>query len=424
MSLVNCIASKLVFPPLSGETKRPRGFGFTIVELLIVVVVVAILAAITIVSYNGITKSSTETLMRSDLNTAAKKLRILKVEDGRYPAGISSLGSSPQVRYEYTGPGVSGLSFCLTATVPRYKGVAFSVDQSGEITDVACPGHSSNNPPTPSSCFVFTDDSDDSSKSQIVSYNTAQAGCGVDVVIPSTLGGKPVASISSGDVGVGLGFYRTGIRSVSIPDTVTKLRIHALGGNYLTAVSLPVSVKSISNYALANNSISSINIPSSVTYIGNWAFSNNQLPDDQAFIMARTSTGDIDSTRVVGYGGARRSDVVIPSTVVSIEGGAFGENGITSITIPDTVTTIGNRAFRINSLASVSIPNSVASIGIDAFDRNELTSITVPSSVTSIGEGAFGNNPTSSGSHSIVCRIATGSLLGTAEHGCASRVFY
>lgn len=34
--------------------KETRAAGFTIVELLIVVVVIAILAAITIVSYNGI----------------------------------------------------------------------------------------------------------------------------------------------------------------------------------------------------------------------------------------------------------------------------------------------------------------------------------------------------------------------------------
>lgn len=34
---------------------QARSLGFTVVELLIVVVVIAILAAITIVSYNGIT---------------------------------------------------------------------------------------------------------------------------------------------------------------------------------------------------------------------------------------------------------------------------------------------------------------------------------------------------------------------------------
>lgn len=35
-------------------TKQTKSSGFTIVELLIVIVVIAILAAITIVAYNGI----------------------------------------------------------------------------------------------------------------------------------------------------------------------------------------------------------------------------------------------------------------------------------------------------------------------------------------------------------------------------------
>lgn len=48
--------------------------GFTIVELLIVVVVIAILAAITIVSYNGITARANDSSVRAGLSSAAKKL--------------------------------------------------------------------------------------------------------------------------------------------------------------------------------------------------------------------------------------------------------------------------------------------------------------------------------------------------------------
>jgi len=47
--------------------------GFTIVELLIVVVVIAILAAITIVSYNGITNKANDTAIQNDLDTLRKK---------------------------------------------------------------------------------------------------------------------------------------------------------------------------------------------------------------------------------------------------------------------------------------------------------------------------------------------------------------
>ncbi|RYZ85786.1 MAG: prepilin-type N-terminal cleavage/methylation domain-containing protein, partial [Moraxellaceae bacterium] len=41
--------------------------GFTIVELLIVIVVIGILAAIVIVGYQGVTKRANDTAVRSDL---------------------------------------------------------------------------------------------------------------------------------------------------------------------------------------------------------------------------------------------------------------------------------------------------------------------------------------------------------------------
>tara|TARA_B100001245_G_scaffold236572_1_gene228401 strand:+ start:2281 stop:2775 length:495 start_codon:yes stop_codon:yes gene_type:complete len=59
--------------------------GFTIVELLIVVVVIGILAAIVIVAYNGITSSANDAAVKSDLANMAKKLEIEKVQSGSYP---------------------------------------------------------------------------------------------------------------------------------------------------------------------------------------------------------------------------------------------------------------------------------------------------------------------------------------------------
>lgn len=61
--------------------------GFTIVELLIVVVVIAILAAITVVAYNGITASANDSRMRTEAKSFEKVLSIRHVEHGGYYDG-------------------------------------------------------------------------------------------------------------------------------------------------------------------------------------------------------------------------------------------------------------------------------------------------------------------------------------------------
>jgi prepilin-type N-terminal cleavage/methylation domain-containing protein len=73
--------------------------GFTIVELLIVVVVIAILAAITIVSYNGISTRAENTKTVSAVAAWAKALHMYKTDTGDYPATNSCLGSTTT----YTG---------------------------------------------------------------------------------------------------------------------------------------------------------------------------------------------------------------------------------------------------------------------------------------------------------------------------------
>ena len=75
--------------------------GFTIVELLIVVVVIAILAAITIVSYNGITNRANASSAKSTAATWQKKIELYQGEQGGYPFAFSSLsGASSDKSYQ------------------------------------------------------------------------------------------------------------------------------------------------------------------------------------------------------------------------------------------------------------------------------------------------------------------------------------
>ncbi len=63
--------------------------GFTIVELLIVIVVIAILAAITIVSYNGIQASATDARIKSAVSQVEKAVYAWSIKRG---GGIPSGG--------------------------------------------------------------------------------------------------------------------------------------------------------------------------------------------------------------------------------------------------------------------------------------------------------------------------------------------
>ena len=67
--------------------------GFTIVELLIVVVVIAILAAITIVSYNGITNRANASAAASTAASLQKKAEVFAADGptANYPRALADL---------------------------------------------------------------------------------------------------------------------------------------------------------------------------------------------------------------------------------------------------------------------------------------------------------------------------------------------
>lgn len=68
-----------------GYNKQLRSSGFTIVELLIVIVVIGILAAITIVAYGGIQARARDSLRKNDIDTITKALELYYIDNGKYP---------------------------------------------------------------------------------------------------------------------------------------------------------------------------------------------------------------------------------------------------------------------------------------------------------------------------------------------------
>ncbi len=69
--------------------------GFTIVELLIVVVVIAILAAVTIVAYTGIKNRAETRALQNGLSQVSKKvLAYAALNTDNYPASLTDGGIS------------------------------------------------------------------------------------------------------------------------------------------------------------------------------------------------------------------------------------------------------------------------------------------------------------------------------------------
>ena len=72
--------------------------GFTIVELLIVIVVIGILAAISVVAYNGIKDRAQKQKIQADLSTLDRAIRAAQVNTGntfRVITGVPSGTASP-----------------------------------------------------------------------------------------------------------------------------------------------------------------------------------------------------------------------------------------------------------------------------------------------------------------------------------------
>ncbi len=287
--------------------------------------------------------------------------------------------------------------------------------------------------------------------------------CSKDLVIPSKINGVTITAISAG------AFQNKGLTSIIIPSTVVEFSSYTFNNNQLPddeafiyarnsdgtidettlisyaganreSVVIPEQVETITNLAFTScnikevifpdnlkridiqsfqgNLLTHLDLPASLTYIGPAAFTNNQLPDDEAFIYARRSDGSINYTTIVSYGGAKRSDIVIPEGVVTLSTGAFSYHGnITNVIMPSTLKLIDGHSFLNAGLTSLDIPDNVTNIVNGAFNRNRLpdneafiykrnadgsedrttlisygganTTVTIPENVTVINQSAF-----------------------------------
>lgn len=120
----------------------PLRKGFTIVELLIVIVVIGILAAITIVAFNGVQEKAVVTSLTSGLENASKILKLDQVTNDAFPTTLSAANgnkgvpASPGVVYQYIYSNSTPQTFCVTATKDNKS---YNIDNEGIPLAGSCP---------------------------------------------------------------------------------------------------------------------------------------------------------------------------------------------------------------------------------------------------------------------------------------------
>ena len=135
-------------------TPKPRQAGFTIVELLIVVVVIAILAAISIVAYTGISDRAYNSAVQNDIRNFANKIIEYNALNGGYPVGgrpsgattsshlaIPNVDSYPFARSSYAAD-VNNIYYCerngtFAVAAKSKSGRAYRYDGGGGLSEYA-----------------------------------------------------------------------------------------------------------------------------------------------------------------------------------------------------------------------------------------------------------------------------------------------
>lgn len=110
--------------------------GFTIVELLIVIVVIAILAAISVVAYTGIQNRASDSAVKSDLRNLAMIIQQKYAVTGEYPSGGGNDGTLSDITFQPAKSSyqkdINNFYYCAITSGANARFAVGAVSSSGE----------------------------------------------------------------------------------------------------------------------------------------------------------------------------------------------------------------------------------------------------------------------------------------------------
>ena len=184
-----------------------------------------------------------------------------------------------------------------------------------------------------------------------------------------------------------IGYSPNGLRSVVIPDTVTKIGNNAFQNNALSHVKLPSQLEYIGDLAFNGNVLEEAILPDSLHSFGGGTFSLNRIRKVRFPKKLEVVPKGIFSRNI------QLEEVELPKTVKIIEDSAFVGCPIQEITLPEGLEEIGSKAFLSHRIRNLWIPASVKKIGSQAFANNKkfrtLRQIYLEEGVEEIGNNAF-----------------------------------